>query len=131
MCCVGDCSIYFMSSVKIIVPSKIVKRIIYTSVPNRILVCLRVPKKLVVLACFTMSKLKMNQRVPNKNADLLKKISLMGTEIYTVQNVSLSQGGTSYWRDHFGAAHFVVNLFVANFTKIFFFCFLLFNFFNL
>jgi len=27
-----------------------------------------------------MAKLKMNQRVPNKNADFLKKISLMGTE---------------------------------------------------
>jgi len=28
-----------------------------------------------------MAKLKMNQRVPIKNADLLKKISLMGTEL--------------------------------------------------
>jgi len=27
-----------------------------------------------------MAKLKMNRRVPNKNTDLLKKISLMGTE---------------------------------------------------
>jgi len=27
-----------------------------------------------------MAKLKMNRRVPNKIADLLKKISLMGTE---------------------------------------------------
>jgi len=43
-------------------------------------VCQRVPKKLVVLACLTMSKLKMNQRAPNKKADLLKKIGLMGTE---------------------------------------------------
>jgi len=38
-----------------------------------------VPKKSAVLACLAMAKLKMNQRVPNKNADLLKKISLMGT----------------------------------------------------
>jgi len=30
-----------------------------------------------------MSKLKMNQHVPNKNTDLLKKISLMGTEAYS------------------------------------------------
>jgi len=30
-----------------------------------------------------MAKLKMNQHVPNKNADLLKKISLMGTEDWT------------------------------------------------
>jgi len=27
-----------------------------------------------------MAKLKMNRRVPNKNADLLKKIGLMGTK---------------------------------------------------
>jgi len=27
-------------------------------------------------------KVKMNWRVPNKNADLLKKISLMGTELW-------------------------------------------------
>jgi len=54
-----------------------------TSVPTKILVCLRVPKKSVVLACLTMAKLKMNQRVPNKNTDLLKKISLMGTEVGT------------------------------------------------
>jgi len=40
----------------------------------------RVPKKSAVLACLTMAKLKINQHVPNKNADLLKKISLMGTE---------------------------------------------------
>jgi len=38
-----------------------------------------------------MSKLKMNQRVPNKNADLRKKkkISLMGTELAVVQASSL------------------------------------------
>jgi len=42
------------------------------SVPTKILVCQHVPRK---------AKLKMNQRVPNKNADLLKKISLMGTEV--------------------------------------------------
>jgi len=40
-----------------------------------------VPKKSAVLACLTMVKLKRNQLVPNKNADLLKKISLMGTEV--------------------------------------------------
>jgi len=40
---------------------------------------LDVPKKLTVLACLTMSKLKMNQHVPNKSTDLLKKIGLMGT----------------------------------------------------
>jgi len=51
-----------------------------SSVPTKILVCQRVPKKSAVLACLTMAKLKMNQRVPNKNADLLKKIGLMGTE---------------------------------------------------
>jgi len=28
----------------------------------------------------SMAKLKLNRRVPNKNADLLKKISLMGTK---------------------------------------------------
>jgi len=28
----------------------------------------------------------MNQRVPNKNADLLKKISLIGTEVIRKQN---------------------------------------------
>jgi len=54
-----------------------------TSVPTKILLCQRVPKKSVVLVCLTMAKLKMNQRVPNKNADLLKKISLMGTELGT------------------------------------------------
>jgi len=37
-------------------------------------------QKISGLACLTMGKLKMNRRVPNKNADLLKKISLMGTE---------------------------------------------------
>jgi len=41
--------------------------------------CLRVPKKSAVLACLTMSKLKVNQHVPNISADLLKKISLIGT----------------------------------------------------
>jgi len=35
-----------------------------------------VPKKSALLA-----KLKMNQRVPNKNVDLLKKSSLMETEL--------------------------------------------------
>jgi len=45
-------------------------------------VCQRVPKKSAVLACSTMGKLKMNRLVPNKNADLLKKISLMGTELW-------------------------------------------------
>jgi len=30
--------------------------------------------------CLTMAKLKMNGSVPNKIADLLKKINLMGTE---------------------------------------------------
>jgi len=49
-----------------------------TSVSTKILMCLSVPKKLVVLACLTMSKLKMNRRVPNKNADLLKKNQLNG-----------------------------------------------------
>jgi len=44
------------------------------------MVCQHVPKKSAVLACFTMAKLKMNPRVLNRNADLLKKISLMGTE---------------------------------------------------
>jgi len=37
-------------------------------------------QKISGLACLTMKKLKMNRRVPNKNADLLKKISLTGTE---------------------------------------------------
>jgi len=55
-----------------------------TSVPSKILVCQHVPRKSTVLVCSTMAKLKMNQRVPNKNADLLKKkISLMGTEAGT------------------------------------------------
>jgi len=44
-------------------------------------VCQHVPEKSAVFACLTMGKLKMNRRVPNKNADLLKKISLMGTDI--------------------------------------------------
>jgi len=51
-----------------------------SSVPTKILVCQRVPKKSAALACLTMSKIKINQRVPNKSANLLKKISLMGTE---------------------------------------------------
>jgi len=51
------------------------------SVPTKILMCQRVPKKSTVLACLTMAKFKMNQRVLNKNADLLKKICLMGTEM--------------------------------------------------
>jgi len=38
-------------------------------------------QKSSVLACLTMAKLKMNRHVPNKNADLLKKISLMETEV--------------------------------------------------
>jgi len=33
-----------------------------------------------------MAKLKMNRRVPNKNADLLKKVSLMGTELPNTLN---------------------------------------------
>jgi len=33
-------------------------------------------KKSAILACLAMSKLKMNQRVPNKNTDLLKKNQL-------------------------------------------------------
>jgi len=37
------------------------------------LVCQRVPKKSAVLACLTMAKLKMNQYVPNKNADFAEK----------------------------------------------------------
>jgi len=56
----------------------------YISVPTKILVCQHVPKKSAVLVCLTMSKLKINQHVPNKNADLLKKISLMGTEMYSI-----------------------------------------------
>jgi len=43
--------------------------------------CQLVPKKSAVLACLTMTKLKINQHGPNKNVDLLKKISLMGTEL--------------------------------------------------
>jgi len=35
--------------------------------------CLHAPKKSAVLAWLTMSKLKMNQHVPNNSADLLKK----------------------------------------------------------
>jgi len=44
-------------------------------------VCQHVPKKSAVLASLTMGKLKMNRRVLNKNANLLKKISLMRTEL--------------------------------------------------
>jgi len=51
--------------------------------------CLLVPKKSVVLACLTMSKLKMNQHVPNKIADLLKKISLMGTVIWWAKKLNI------------------------------------------
>jgi len=36
-----------------------------------------------------MAKLKMNQRVPNKNADLLTKISVMGTVIEISGNTFL------------------------------------------
>jgi len=59
---------------------------VHPSVPTKILVCQRVPKKSAVLACLTMSKLKMNQRVPNKNANLLKKISLMGAEVHPLED---------------------------------------------
>jgi len=41
------------------------------------------PKKSVVFAHLRMAKLKINQHVPNKNTNLLKKISLMGTEQYS------------------------------------------------
>jgi len=51
----------------------------HDSISTQILMCLHVPKKSMVLACLTMSKLKMNQHVHNKSADLLKKIGLMGT----------------------------------------------------
>jgi len=51
------------------------------SIPSKILVCQRVPKKSAVLACLTMGKVKMIHHVPNKKANLLKKISLMGTEL--------------------------------------------------
>jgi len=61
--------------------------IYFTSIPTKILVCQRVPKKSAVLACLTMAKLKINQRVPNKSADLLKKISLMETEYFTLVTV--------------------------------------------
>jgi len=50
-------------------------------------VCQQVPKKSAILACLTMAKLKMNRRVPNKNADLLKKISLMETEVPNIKKV--------------------------------------------
>jgi len=55
-----------------------------TSVPTKILACQQLsmcPKKSAVLACLTMSKLKMNQHVPNKNADLLKKNQLNGNRV--------------------------------------------------
>jgi len=52
--------------------------LIFISVPTKILVCQSVPKKSAVLACLTMTKLKMNQHVPNKNDDLLKKNQLNG-----------------------------------------------------
>jgi len=45
-------------------------------------VCQHVPEKSAVFAHLAMAKLKMNQHVPNKNANLLKKISLMGTVIW-------------------------------------------------
>jgi len=63
--------------------------ILIGSVPSKILVCQHVPKKSAVLACLTLAKLKMNQRVSNKNADLLKKISLMGTEL--IGNLELTK----------------------------------------
>jgi len=50
-----------------------------------------VPKKSVVLACLTMTKLKMNRLVLIKNADLLKKVSLMGTELGIGQISHLTQ----------------------------------------
>jgi len=43
-------------------------------------------KKSAVLACLAMAKLKMNQRIIHKIADLLKKINLMGTELVFVRN---------------------------------------------
>jgi len=44
-----------------------------------------------------MLKLKMNQHVPNKNANLLKKkISLMGTKPYINLYGSHSRSGTIY-----------------------------------
>jgi len=48
------------------------------NIHTKILVCLHAPKKSAVLACLTMAKLKMKRRVPNKNADLLKKNQLNG-----------------------------------------------------
>jgi len=42
--------------------------------------CVSMCPKINDLACLTMEKLKINRGAPNKNADLLKKISLMGTE---------------------------------------------------
>jgi len=40
-----------------------------------------------------MATLKMNQRVPNKNADLLKKVSLMGTKVRSMYH--LGKGKTA------------------------------------
>jgi len=62
----------------------------YVNVPTKILLCLHVPKTSAFLACLTMSKLKMNRHVPNKNTDLLKKIRLMGTKNH-VQFVKLQK----------------------------------------
>jgi len=43
--------------------------------PTKILVCQTVLKKSAVLACSTMSKLKMNQHVPNKTCWFAEKKS--------------------------------------------------------
>jgi len=51
------------------------------SVPTKILMSQYVPKKSAILACLKISKLKLNQPVPNKNTDLLKKNQLNGTEL--------------------------------------------------
>jgi len=40
--------------------------------------CVACAQKSAVLACLTMGELKINQRVPNKNANLLKKNQLNG-----------------------------------------------------
>jgi len=50
----------------------------WISVPTKILVCKRVSKKISGFGMLTMAKLKMNQQVPNKNIDLLKKKQLNG-----------------------------------------------------
>jgi len=47
-------------------------------------------QKISGLTCLTVGKLKMNQCVPNKNADLLKKFSLMGTELGIMLRVSVT-----------------------------------------